>query len=432
MIVTFCRRSGSGVWPGVKIIPIPIGWFLALLVTCASVAPLSAETPKPPANDDCLACHGEPSTVRADGRPVVVAPEAFTASVHGSLGMACVDCHVDLAHTTDFPHPERLARVNCATCHEKPVAEHSASVHGHAAGAQPAACVDCHGMHDIRPSSDPGSRTYALNIPATCGRCHGPSGPPGAPRVADEFRDSIHGRALLAKGLVVAPTCVSCHGAHDVRRHGDEHSKVARLQVVNTCTSCHQGIGPAYRASVHAQAVKAGNALAPVCTDCHTAHHIADTSSDRWKLAIVRECGTCHEASLRTYRDTFHGKVSDLGYTRVAKCADCHGAHEILPASNPASTISPGKRLQTCQTCHPSASERFAQYDPHADPSDAKRNPGLYYVGRLMHALLGGVFLFFGVHTILWLPRSWRLRRERRDAVRRLRNRSETDGGKTP
>ena len=103
-----------------------------------------------------------------------------------------------------------------------------------------------------------------------------------------------------------------------------------------------------------------------------------------------------------------------------------------LPASNPASTISPGKRLQTCQTCHPSASERFAQYDPHADPSDAKRNPGLSYVGRLMHTLLSGVFLFFGVHTILWLPRSWRLRRERRDAVRRLRNRSETDGGKTP
>ena len=318
MIFTFCHRSGSGQRPGVKVVPIPVRWLVALLVTFAWLVPLSADTPKPPANDDCLACHGEPSTVRADGRPVVVNPAAFTASVHGTLGMACVDCHVDLARTTDFPHPGRLAPVNCATCHEKPAAEHSATVHGHArqAGAPAAACVDCHGMHDILPSSDPASRTYALNIPATCGRCHGPSGPPAALKVADEFRDSIHGRALLAKGLVVAPTCVSCHGAHDVRRHGDEHGKVARSQVVGTCTSCHQGIGPAYQASVHAQAVKAGNVLAPVCTDCHTAHRIAETSTDSWKLAIVRECGTCHESSLRTYRDTFHGKVSDLGYTR--------------------------------------------------------------------------------------------------------------------
>jgi nitrate/TMAO reductase-like tetraheme cytochrome c subunit len=404
--------------PGVNVVPIPVRWFLALLVTSAWLVPLAADTPKPPANDDCLVCHGEPSTIRADGRPVVVAPAAFNASVHGTLGMTCVDCHADLAHTTDFPHAERLARVNCATCHDKPVAEHSATVHGHAstAGAPAASCVDCHGMHDILPASDPASRTYALNIPATCGRCHGRSGPPAAPKVADEYRDSIHARALLAKGLVVAPTCVSCHGAHDVRRHADEHSKVARAQVVATCTTCHQGIGPAYEASVHAQAVKAGNALAPVCSDCHSAHHIAETSTDAWKLAIVRECGTCHESRLRTYRDTFHGKVTDLGYTRAARCADCHGAHEILPASNPASTVAPGNRVKTCRTCHPNASENFAQYDPHADPGDRARNPGFYYAAKFMRALLGGVFLFFGIHSLLWLPRSWQRRRQRRAA----------------
>ena len=347
--------------------------------------------------------------------------------------MACVDCHADLIHTTEFPHPDHLAPVNCGTCHDKPVAEYTLSVHGRArqSGApQSATCVDCHGMHDIKPASDPASRTYALNVPATCGRCHGPNGPPGAPRVAAEFRDSIHGQALAAKGLVVAPTCASCHGAHDIRHHGEEHSRVARAHVVGTCTSCHQGIRAPYEASVHAQAVKAGNALAPVCSDCHSAHRIAETSTDSWKLAIVRECGTCHEGPLRTYRDTFHGKVSDLGYTRVAKCADCHGAHQILPASNPASTISPGRRLQTCRTCHPNASEHFAQYDPHADPGDRKRNPGLYYTARFMQALLGGVFLFFGVHTALWLPRSWKLRRERRAAAERALD-PKRDGGGT-
>ena len=103
----------------------------------------------------------------------------------------------------------------------------------------------------------------------------------------------------------------------------------------------------------------------------------------------------------------------------------------FLPASNPASTISPGKRLQTCQTA--TRAPRNASRSTIRMPTQRREaEPGSVHVGRLMHALLGGVFLFFGVHTILWLPRSWRLRRERRDAVRRLRNRSETDGGKTP
>jgi hypothetical protein len=30
-----------------------------------------------------------------------------------------------------------------------------------------------------------------------------------------------------------------------------------------------------------------------------------------------------------------------------------------------------------------------------------------------MQVLLAGVFLFFGVHTALWLPRSYKARRER-------------------
>ena len=143
--------------------------------------------------------------------------------------------------------------------------------------------------------------------------------------------------------------------------------------------------------------MKAGNALAPVCADCHTAHDIGSVDTDQWKLAIVRECGTCHEQSFRTYRDTFHGKITALGFTRVAKCADCHGSHGILPASNPASMISPQRRLATCQQCHPAANANFALYDPHADPHDHDRNPMLYYTSVFMKLLLGGVFLFFGI-----------------------------------
>jgi hypothetical protein len=232
--------------------------------------------------------------------------------------------------------------------------------------------------------------------------------------VLAQFEDSIHGRALLGKGLVVAPNCASCHTAHEVRKKSDPSSHVFRANIVETCTTCHEGIRAIYEKGVHAQAVKAGNALAPVCADCHTAHGIAATNTSDWQLQIVAECGTCHEQSLRTFRDTFHGKVTELGFTRVARCSDCHGAHDVLPASNPLSTISAQGRVATCQKCHAGANANFAQYDPHADPHDTRRNPALAYASRFMQVLLGGVFLFFGIHTLLWFPRSWQVRRDRR------------------
>lgn len=33
-------------------------------------------------------------------------------------------------------------------------------------------CASCHGVHDIRPSSDPRSHVHKTNLPATCGKCH--------------------------------------------------------------------------------------------------------------------------------------------------------------------------------------------------------------------------------------------------------------------
>ncbi len=43
------------------------------------------------------------------------------------------------------------------------------------------------------------------------------------------------------------------------------------------------------------------------------------------------QCGRCHEEIAETYFETYHGKVSKLGYLETAKCYDCHGAHDILP-----------------------------------------------------------------------------------------------------
>jgi hypothetical protein len=121
---------------------------------------------------------------------------------------------------------------------------------------------------------------------------------------------------------------------------------------------------------------------------------------------VIKECGTCHVEAIRTYRDTFHGQVTQLGFVRVAACADCHGAHDIFPKSDPRSMVSPERVVQTCGSCHQGANESFVKYDPHADRHNRERNPLLYWSSKFMETLLLGVFLFFGVHTALWFTRT--------------------------
>jgi hypothetical protein len=130
-------------------------------------------------------------------------------SVHARL--ECTACHAGIS---EIPHPEKLAPVctdchgehsiraaqdpesrvsvanvsqTCASCHEaQGISErygipsdrletYADSFHGLAVrgGSKVAAnCASCHGVHDIRPSSDPKSAISKENLPATCGKCH--------------------------------------------------------------------------------------------------------------------------------------------------------------------------------------------------------------------------------------------------------------------
>lgn len=381
-------------------------------------------SPAPPANTDCLMCHEDDSAVRADGRPVVVKAAVFEKSIHGSF--ACVDCHQDLARLAEFPHPEKLAKVACATCHTDPTEKYKVSAHA-AARAKgtivAATCVDCHGTHDILPKSDPQSRTYHLNLAATCEKCHGNAATiakGGIPSdVTKAFEDSIHGRALSRAGLMVAPTCSDCHSAHDIRAKQDPQSHVSLRNVPATCGKCHEGISNKFNAGVHGQALAKGNLKAPACQTCHTPHSIQRAETTQWQLNVIGQCGTCHAARIATFRDTFHGQVTTLGSRTVAGCADCHGPHEILPSSDPRSLTAPGNLVATCGKCHTSASANFVKYDPHADKHDRVRNPVLYYTAQFMSLLLGGVFTFFGIHTTMWFAREVQVRRARRAAAGR-------------
>jgi len=406
---------------------------LTWLVTIGMVPILAVPAPAPPrvpgqaesqalTTDDCLMCHGEADAKAENGRTIAVDASRFGESIHGAMGFDCTTCHTDL-EGAELPHPTPLAKVNCATCHEEAVAIFDTSIHAtarrNATSSVAATCVDCHSAHDIRPASDPESRTYALTLPATCSRCHAndaiiAEGHIAIGNVGDLFKDSIHGRAISRSGLLVSANCTSCHGAHDIRKKSDADSRVFRANIPNVCATCHEGILTQFARGSHGVAWAAGRAEAPVCSDCHSAHSIGRADDETWKVDTVRECGTCHLDKIRTYRDTFHGQVTSLGFVRVAKCADCHGAHEVHPKTDERSLVAPGRVLTTCQTCHEGATAGFAEYDPHADRDNRDRNPELYYASRFMSGLLIGVFGIFGLHAVLWLPRSAMERRRRR------------------
>jgi len=100
-----------------------------------------------------------------------------------------------------------------------------------------------------------------------------------------------------------------------------------------------------------------------------------------------------------------HGKLTTLSYGPAAKCADCHGSHEILPLDDPNSTLSPENRGRTCGKCHPNARGNFLDFNPHIDASDAERYPLVHFVQVALLTLLYSTFAFFGVHSLLWFVR---------------------------
>lgn len=396
--------------------------FVALAVASPVWSQEKAAKPAADPNVTCLACHKNLEAKGSTGKSIGVDAAQFKASVHGSLRIKCTDCHADTS-PEKIPHAEKLKPVDCAACHEDAVKEYAATAHGkaRAAGREVAAtCANCHGTHDIRRAKDPAARTNPKNIEATCGGCHGnvamieQARLPGG-NVAAKYHDSIHGKLTAAKGPASgAPTCTGCHGTHKILPKADPASSVSRAKVPDTCGGCHQRIRATFDQGKHGKLRQKGITAGPGCNDCHTAHDIQRHDLPRWQVEVIAQCGTCHEEYIKTYRDTFHGQVTKLGYTRVATCASCHDAHDVRPASDPASSIAPGNRLATCQKCHAGASANFAKFDPHANRHDRERSPLLYYAGIFMDWLLIGVFVFFGIHTLLWLVRSLQVVRERR------------------
>jgi cytochrome b subunit of formate dehydrogenase len=421
------------------------GVALTLFLTAASLWAAGKKAPPQPTADACFACHSDATlSHEVNGKPVSlhVDPEAFKNSIHGSM-FTCVDCHADVKSAAHETTPKKIS---CATCHADQQAAYDRSHHAKAlqgGNANAATCVDCHGgPHELLPAADPKSRVSHVNIPATCGACHGQKfvmadGGQSAQMVAS-YQQSVHGHAV-ASGSEKAAVCTDCHGAHEILDAKDSKSPIFKFNVPFTCGKCHDNISREFQQSIHGTAVAQGNWQAPVCTDCHGIHSIRAHSDPNSPVSAQNvaqaTCARCHEgvrlsqefgvAGRRetTYLASYHGLASKLGSQVVANCASCHGTHSIFPSTDPRSTIHASHLAQTCGQCHPGVTDKFAASKVHVDAplsadigSKAVRWIRKFYLGMIF-AVIGGMLLH---NFILWRSKVIALRKLQTTFVTRM------------
>ena len=327
-------------------------------------------------NKKCNKCHADDDEDEKvweydDGTTkfIYVDPDKFGASVHGE--QICVDCHSNVT-LTKGEHDEKLpVTVGCVKCHTET-------------------------WEKQKDSDDPEHERLKVVM-----------------EQIDSYMHSVHARPNLNDQSKTNATCHDCHDAHNIGTLGSEQRADHRLKNPEVCGKCHEEEKKAYMTSIHGKEVmEKNNSDAAVCSDCHTSHNIESPEKDSMKLTITKNCGSCHETSMKTYLASYHGQVNRLGYTNTAKCYDCHGGHELKSIDDPTSTVHLDNRLETCRTCHEDAPEGFLGFHAHGNADDFERYPGIWITAKFMNLLIIGVFLFFWTHVILWFYREFRDRQQ--------------------
>lgn len=155
--------------------------------------------------------------------------------------------------------------------------------------------------------------------------------------------------ALLKSSAHQTNTCASCHS--DITdKHPDDG--VAAKQAA--CASCHERQSLTYGASVHGIAAKAGDAAAATCQDCHGSHQVLPPSSPASPLHfnhLTKTCGVCHDQEAADVSASVHGKGVARGEREAATCIDCHSEHQIETLKGAS-----GRKISegVCSKCHQS------------------------------------------------------------------------------
>lgn len=369
----------------------------------------------------CAECHGEKDFIgeTADGkeRSLFVDEELYQQSVHA--GFECVDCHVD---GEGDPHPESLEKVNCAMCHEDSWDNFAAGIHdklfmeGDSAAPN---CASCHTAHNILYSSDTNSTTCACNLPVTCGKCHGSGGVASyseyrVDEPVENFQKGVHGLALQ-EGNNEAASCNDCHESHKLLPSSNPASPIFLMNISKTCSKCHEQEAKEYDSSIHGVALENGEFDSPTCTNCHGEHQNISLAQGEANSQLVEEtCAPCHSIAklnekygilrdvVSSYQSSYHGLANAGGSKVAAKCTSCHGIHNIYGQADSRSTIHANNLVETCGSCHPNATESFAQSYIHENPNSIEDK--LSSVIRVVYiwlivVVIGGMLLH---NFIIW------------------------------
>jgi hypothetical protein len=277
-----------------------------LLVMCSCSGSAFAQT-----QNTCLDCHG------ALDPPLQVTEQQFSSDIHSQKGLTCASCHGGDPTKADMDAMSKAAGFRgkilrsqipelCGRCHSDAafmrkynpslrtdqLSQYKTSVHGKLftkGDTKVAVCIDCHGVHGLRPPNDPRSKVYPLNIAETCSRCHADASyMKGYAIPTDQFAQysaSVHHDALTVRGDLSAPTCTTCHGNHGAAPPGVD-------SVQNVCSKCHVFQDQMYDKSSHKAAFQ--SASLPGCVVCHSNHGISHPTDAKLGIGPQATCMQCH------------------------------------------------------------------------------------------------------------------------------------------
>jgi predicted CXXCH cytochrome family protein len=288
----------------------PLIFLINILITPALPPPVMAEIPQQLLEEDhCISCHQE----------LEMLPDDFQDyDVHLQPGLSCAGCHGG-DPTSEDPEvamsPKKgfvgvPSRKNtpqfCGKCHSHiefmrkyqpriatdQVQQYYTSIHGeklHKGDEKVAECVSCHSAHEIASATDGRSTVYALNVPATCNKCHGDADYMKGYNIPtnqyDEYAVSVHGMDLLEKKDVGAPACNDCHGNHGATPPGIQ-------SVAHVCGNCHVNNMQYFEASPMAEPF--GEMEIHACEQCHGYHEVKPASDDMISVGEASVCTACH------------------------------------------------------------------------------------------------------------------------------------------
>lgn len=316
-------------------------WLLALLYT-----------PAPAFEDDeaCLMCHKYPmmGRITEEGvfRSYYIVPEVFARTVHRNV--PCRDCHT---YIKELPHRPVTTGVTCNT--------------------------ECH----------------SIKNPAT-------GKPFSHEPIYNTYRKSVHGREkIAAHSDTDKPYCVSCH-TNPLYNPAEDKPPA---NIIDRCVVCHEERKFAERWYNHTsrrirEVRRSSQEIVALCANCHGDPKFIERRIENAEKQ-QREIGPKFAYAVESYKESFHGKLTNYGFGATANCLDCHASqvnyyksvHEIRPSRDPESPTHESNRVQTCAKCHVYADENYALIDAH--PTSHREDNLFRYYAEMIYNIVGEVVI---------------------------------------